>query len=104
MALVEPPVALHRQPHHVHCLEGKVAGEHGTGLQRGVSNVERESFGRHGDSSGGRFGAALLGEVDIVPPGEEVEFVPFALPMAKNHKRASHVGQRSPDHADVDDR
>ena len=90
VALVESPVPLHRQPHHVHRLEREMAGQYRACLHRRVGDIEPEAFVHHRQPGRRRFTTTLVGQVDVVPTGEQIESIPFALAVAKQHQCTSH--------------
>jgi hypothetical protein len=90
VALVEPPGAANRQPEAVQLVEGELGGADGPHLERGVHHVGLESGLADGDPGGPGLGLALLGEVGVVPAGEEVEVVPLALAVADQHQVVGH--------------
>ena len=63
--------------------------------QRGVARIEYESFISHGVAGGCRFGKTLFGERNVVPTGEQIEAIPFALAVAENDKGSSHRPHRT---------
>lgn len=91
MAFVEAPVSLDWQPRLAHGLEGKVLGNDGSDEERGMAYVESESLLGHSDASAGCLLAALIGEFDVMPTGEQVQAVPFALAVSKDHEGSGHV-------------
>ena len=56
--------------------------------RRGVADVEADALRLELAAGVARFLHAVLGEVDILPAGEQVGQVPFALAMAHEHKQA----------------
>ena len=86
MPLVEFPVLLHGDPVELHLAECGLGGVDGP-LQIGCeAEVEIESFLFHEFSGGPGLFPALLGELDIGPSGEKVEFVPFALSVSDQYQ------------------
>src|SRR6478609_10706586 len=90
VALVQPPALLHRQPHAVHLVEGDPQGADGALQQRGVGVIETDARGLQFTAGLAGFLPALVGKVDIVPPGEQVGDVPQALAMAQQDEFAGH--------------
>jgi len=63
--------------------------------QRGVARIEYKSFITHGVTGRCRFGKPLIGERNIVPTGEQIELIPFALAVAENDKGSGHRPHRT---------
>src|SRR5690242_16828092 len=82
MALVEAPMPASRDPEAVDDLEGEVRRPDRPLLERGVHDVRREAGVEQEPPCRTRFLLALGREVDVVPPCEQVELVPLALPVA----------------------
>ena len=94
MALVEPPVALGRHPQPAHGLQGQVGGADGPGEHRGVEDPHVDTgLGQEPTGLGG-LGPAQLGEVDVLPAGEQVEGVPLGLPVSQEDQ-LGHAPERS---------
>src|SRR5471032_251300 len=85
VALVQAPVVLDRQVHHVHLVHAQPqradrALEHrGVGQVEGVAGLLQHLAGRLG------FGDALLGQVHVGPAGEAVREVPGGLAVAHEY-------------------
>ena len=90
VALVEAPGAAHRDPVPV----GGVEGQRGRGdrspLQRGVHDVGQQAGLDEQLAAADRLGAALVGQVDVDPAGEEVLGVPLALAVAEQDQGVGH--------------
>ena len=84
MALVESPVAPDGEPRTACHVQGQISRPDGPGEQRGVDHTQIE-VGVGGQQSAGCPGLLLPlgGEVDVVPPGEEVLGVPERLTVAE---------------------
>jgi hypothetical protein len=76
VAFVQSPVAFHRQPQLIELVEREHAGPDRAPQQRRVDEVEREAAVFEQPSGRARFLAALVGELDVGPPGEAVLLVP----------------------------
>ena len=70
VALVEPPVAAHRDPVPVRRVEREVRGGDRAPQHRGVDDVGQQAGLAHQLAAADRLGAALVGEVDVDPAGE----------------------------------
>ena len=81
VAFVEPPAALHRDPHPVHGVEHDPEGADGALEHRGVGDVHRDAGGEQFAAGARGLRAALFREVDIGPAREQVIDVPDALAM-----------------------
>jgi hypothetical protein len=83
VALVEPPAAVHGDPHQVEPVEGQPEGADGPLEDGGVGHVEGEAG--LGDLLGGPLGLldALVGQVDVGPAREAVLLVPDGLAVAE---------------------
>jgi len=84
MALVQPPVADHRQPHAVEAVERDPQRADGALEHRGIAAVEVEPLGLQRCGGLVRLGAAGIGQIDVRPAGEAVRTVPFAFAMAQH--------------------
>ena len=93
VAFVESPGASDRNPQASHGIEGKICGADGPGLHRGMQHGGGHPGGSHGATGGTGLGAALLGEVGVVPTGEEVLEVPGALTVAEEDQCGRHAGK-----------
>ncbi len=83
VALVEPPVAPHRDPVAVGGVEREVGRRDRAAQHRGVHDVgEQPRVGEHPPAGDG-LAAAPVGEVHVDPAGEEVLGVPDALAVAE---------------------
>ncbi len=83
VALVEAPMPAHWDPRSTGGMQRHLCGADRALEQRGVEHVGQDSLlGQHGTTAFG-FGASLLGQVDVDPPGEQILRVPFALPVAE---------------------
>ena len=60
-----------------------MAGDDGPGEDRGVGNIEPQTLFFHGEAGIVGFCLTLGGEGDVMPSGEEVEFIPRALAVAQ---------------------
>ena len=60
-----------------------MAGDDGAGEDRGVGHVKPEALFFHGEAGVVGLGFSLGGEGDVMPAGEEVEFIPRALAVAQ---------------------
>ena len=86
MALVQAPAAPDRDPQATEDVECAVGGPDGADLQRGVENIGFQAvLTQHGPSSERLF-LAGLGQVAVVPAGEQVQLVPLALAVAEQHE------------------
>src|SRR5207247_1481160 len=71
-----------------HLLQDEVEGTLRTLERRGVADVEADALRLELAAGVARFLHAVLGEVDVLPAGEQVGQVPFALAVAHQHKQA----------------
>src|SRR5205085_1657244 len=96
VALVQPPVAIRRDPQPVSDLEGEVGGADGPALERGVDDVDVEL--RVPEELPAAAGLLLAEgrEVHVVPAGEEVQLVPGALAVAEEDERRHGADDISP--------
>src|SRR5689334_8219175 len=83
VAFVEPPVATHRHPRPPDLFEGELQRADGPFLQRRVGYLDVDAFLGQQPAGIARLGLAELGEVDVVPPGEQVGLVPLAFAVAE---------------------
>src|SRR6476620_683496 len=90
VALVEAPVALDRDPVPVSRVEREVRGRDGPAQQRGVHDVGQDAGLLELLAGAHALGAALVGEVDVDPAGEEVLGVPVAFAMTDKDERVGH--------------
>ena len=86
MALVEPPVPPHRQPAPARRLQGQIGGPDGPGQERGVEDPQVQGSLRQQAAGLARLGLAELGQVHVVPSGEEVLGVPLRLAVAEEYQ------------------
>ena len=97
--LIQSPVAAHRHPQAAHAVQRLVGGADGPQLHRGVDHVGvHAGLGHHVACRAG-LGAAGVGQVAVVPAGEQVELVPLALAVAEQDELvhgASRVGVVGP--------
>src|SRR5687767_6774874 len=96
MSLVEAPRLVDRNPQHVHLVERHAERPDGALEDRGVGDVELVMLLVHQTAGLTCFGPALLGEVDVGPPGEPVLLVPRALAVTQQDepKHANSVSPR----------
>ena len=94
VALVEAPRAAHRDPHPVGLGERQLGGADRPALQRRVHDVRQQAVLDEQRPAAGRLGHALVGEIDVDPPGEQVLLVPLALAVAEQDERGEHGGDR----------
>ena len=87
VALVEAPRAAHRDPVPVGGVEGQRGGGDRASLQRGVDDVGQEAGLDEQLPAAHGLAAALVGQVDVDPAGEEVLGVPLALAVAEQDER-----------------
>ncbi len=92
VALVEPPAALDRDPVPVGGVERQARGVDGATLHRGVHDVGEDAGLAEELTPADRLGAALVGQRDVDPAGEEVLGVPLALTVAEQDEGVGHVG------------
>ncbi len=90
VTLVQAPRALDRDPHQVQLVEDDPQGAYGPFQHGRVGDVEREV--QPSEQLPGRSGLAyaLLGQIDVVPPGEQVLQVPLTLSVAAQHQFSGH--------------
>ena len=100
VALVEPPRPAHRDPVPVGRVEGEVRGVDRAPLHGGVHDVGEQPGLTHQLAAALGLGAALLGQVDVDPAGEEVLGVPVALAVAEQDQGVGHGRLRSVVRAD----
>ena len=93
MALVQPPVAPRRDPEPVEHGERQVGGADRPLLQRRVHDVGVDVVLAQQHAGVAGLGLALRREVDVVPPGEEVELVPLALAVPEQHEGRHGIGR-----------
>ncbi|OEI67469.1 hypothetical protein Cus16_2904 [Curtobacterium sp. ER1/6] len=91
VALVEAPVALHRQPGQVGLEQRDVGGLDRPGQQRRVQDVRDDA--RPGDELAGalRLLLAQLAESDVDPAGEQVLLVPVTVAVTQQDERGGHA-------------
>jgi hypothetical protein len=96
VAFVEAPAAAYGQPGAVDAGQGQLSGVDGAAQHRGVQHVGHEAAVADELSRPFGFGAALVGEVDVDPAGEQVLGVPLALAVAEQDQavRSTH-GRRA---------
>ena len=92
MALVEPPGAAYGDPVAVGGVEREVGGGDRAAQQRGVEHVGEQVVFDEQLAAGDGLGAALVGQGDVDPAGEEVLGVPVALAVAEQDQGAAHDG------------
>jgi hypothetical protein len=85
VALVQAPVVLDRQPHHVHFIHRQPQRADRPLEHRGVGQVEGEAGLAQHAAGGPGFGDALFGQVDIGPAGEAVVEVPGGFAVAHEY-------------------
>ncbi len=90
VALVEAPVALDRDPVPVGRVEREVRGRDGPAQQRRVHDVGQDAGLLELLAGAHALGAALVGEVDVDPAGEEVLGVPVAFAVTDEDERVGH--------------
>ena len=91
VALVEAPGAGDRDPQPVGGVERDVRGLDRPAEQRGVQHVgEDPGLGEQLAAAPGLV-LALLGQADVHPSGEQVQFVPLALAVAEQDESAGHA-------------
>src|SRR5262245_21564851 len=88
ITLVERQVLDHRDVALAHLLKDEVERTLRTLECRGVTDVEADALRLELAAGIARFRHAVLSEVDVLPAGEQVGQVPFALTMAHEHKQA----------------
>ena len=71
-------------------VERELGGADRAHLQRGVQDVGPHAGVREVAAAAAGFVAALVGQVDVDPTGEQVLQVPLALPVAKQDERVRH--------------
>ncbi|MNT13705.1 hypothetical protein D3C72_1486850 [compost metagenome] len=79
VALVQAPVVLDRQIHHVHLVERQPQGADGALQDGSVGHVERKTFLLEDLAGGLGFVDALFRQIDVGPAGEAVIEVPGGL-------------------------
>ena len=90
VAFVEAPGPSNGDPQAIHGIKGEVGGANGSGLHRGMENGGGDPGRDHSGPSGSGLGSALIGEIGVVPTGEEVFEVPGALTVAQQDEGGSH--------------
>jgi len=85
MSFVEPPVVLDGNPHEVHFVQDDPRSADCPFQHRCENEVERVSLLLKREARFFGFFYALLGKVNIRPPGKEVFFVPDTLSVTKQH-------------------
>ena len=85
VALVEAPVADDGDPVPVSGVKGDVGRVDGTTLQGCVDHVREDVVLAQQLTTATGFGATLVGQVDVHPPGELVRGVPLALAVAEQN-------------------
>ena len=100
MALVESPVAPHREPGASGRVQGDLGGADRPGQDRGVQDPQVQ-VGLEGQEFPGASGLGLAQgrEVDVGPAGEEIQLVPRRLAVAQENK-VRHAHQRTFGHRD----
>jgi hypothetical protein len=85
MSLIKPPVLIMRNPREIKLIRDRVVGLDGSLQQRGVSNIKSKSlFSQHPSGLDGLLNT-VLGKRNILPPGENVFFVPGGLSVSNKH-------------------
>ena len=80
--LVQPPVLGHGDPELIHLVERDVQRLDGA-LQYGCEcQIEHEARLLHQPARFPRFGAPLLGKIDVLPAGESVFLIPGGLTVS----------------------
>ena len=95
VALVEAPVALHRDPVAVRLVQRDIRGHDRAAQQRGEQDGRLDSRVPNQLAGPLGLGLALVGEADVHPPGELVRCVPFALPVAEEDQCSFSVAHTS---------
>ena len=90
VALVQRHVLDHRDARLAHLLEHERHGALGALEVRGEADVEREALRLELAPGGLRLGDADLGQVDVLPAGEQVLEVPLALAVTREHQETVH--------------
>ena len=100
VALVQTPAAAHRNPVAIATVEGKIGGVDGAAQQRGVEHRRQQPLRGQQLCCFPGLGLALLVDVDVHPPGEQILRVPFALAVAEQDQLSGHgvslQGRRPP--------
>jgi hypothetical protein len=95
VAFVEPPVALHRDPHPVHRVEHDPERADRALQHRGEGDVDADSLTQQVVSGTRRLFTAERRKVDVGPAGEKVVDIPGALPVAGEDQSAGERSIRS---------
>src|SRR5699024_10494037 len=90
VALVEPPAPAHRDPVAVDDVEAHRGRGDRAAEQRRVDDVGEDAGVAQLLAATQGLRAALLGQVDVDPAGEEVLGVPQALAVAEQDERVGH--------------
>ena len=85
MTLVQAPGALDGNPQAVRCIQGDVCGVDGATLQGGVHNIGEDVALCQQLAAALSLGAALVGQIDVHPAGEQVLLVPLGLAVAQEY-------------------
>src|SRR5687768_4340306 len=83
---VEAPAFFDGNPQQVEPVARDPARTNGALQDRGEGDVEREPFGLEKTAGLRRFGATLVGEIDVGPSGEPVFLVPGGLAVAEENE------------------
>jgi hypothetical protein len=94
VALVQAPAVLDGQPHAVHLVERDPQRADRALQHRGVRVIERDAGGRELAPGLARLFASLVGEIDVVPAGEQVGDVPLALAVTDENEFSGHAWLR----------
>ena len=99
--LVEGDVAGDGKPGLAEFFEHEIEGALGAGEFAGEGGVEAEALGLQLAAGGFRLLDAFLGQIRVLPAGEEVLQVPFALAVADEDENAGHRGCLSMESSDA---
>ena len=85
VTLVEPPAAVHRDPHEVHLFQAQPQRLDGPLQHRCIGDVENVAFVPQDPTGLDRLLGSLLCQSDIRPAGEAVFQVPGALTVSDEY-------------------
>ena len=91
MPFVETPVTVHRNPHHIHLVEGEPERADGTLEHGGVRQVKGETVGFQQVTGLGGLGGPLVSQVYIGPAGEAIFLVPGTLAVTAEERFCTRV-------------
>jgi hypothetical protein len=90
MPFIQAPTVLHRDPHAIRDIEDRPEGSDGALQHRGEGDMRHDILAQQIAAGPHGFLPALLGQIDIDPPGEKVLDIPGALAVANQDQCSGH--------------